>query len=281
MPLAGCHVVPPSVETSTPATTPPPVSVAVPEIVIGEPLARFDAGCRRGDRRRGRRRVGRCRRADEAGLQRRRLGAHVGEEVDRRLLHVRVDRAAGGRVVETPRPLHGAGAEHERAARGLVERQVMGRGLVERRLGSVVGEDLGARGRRRRQVEEPGGSEPVVGLGVPLVAERPETCSERCRLPRRERRDRRVPPHAQVRVLRGHLDVGRARVHEEELTGQRVLGPAAVTGRAEPRVAPRAGPRDRDRSARRSACPCTRRGRGWPRPTSRLPSASSRTPRCR
>src|SRR6516165_4655900 len=32
-PDAGCHVVPPSVETSTPATTPPPVSAAVPEIV--------------------------------------------------------------------------------------------------------------------------------------------------------------------------------------------------------------------------------------------------------
>src|SRR4051794_28316508 len=39
VPLAGCHVAPPSVETSTPATTPPPVSVAVPEIVVGVPSA--------------------------------------------------------------------------------------------------------------------------------------------------------------------------------------------------------------------------------------------------
>src|SRR6266700_908121 len=32
-PLAGCHVVPPSTETSTPPTTPPPISVAVPEML--------------------------------------------------------------------------------------------------------------------------------------------------------------------------------------------------------------------------------------------------------
>jgi len=37
VPVAGCQVVPPSVETSTPATTPPPVSAAVPEIVTCEP----------------------------------------------------------------------------------------------------------------------------------------------------------------------------------------------------------------------------------------------------
>ena len=37
VPVAGCHVVPPSVDTSTPATTPPPVSEAVPEIVTCEP----------------------------------------------------------------------------------------------------------------------------------------------------------------------------------------------------------------------------------------------------
>ena len=35
--VAGCQVVPPSVETSTPATTPPPASVAVPLMVTAEP----------------------------------------------------------------------------------------------------------------------------------------------------------------------------------------------------------------------------------------------------
>src|SRR5450755_2226254 len=38
---AGCQVVPPSVETSTPATTPPPASVAGPVIVTLLPSARL------------------------------------------------------------------------------------------------------------------------------------------------------------------------------------------------------------------------------------------------
>jgi hypothetical protein len=44
--VAACHVEPPSVETSTPATTPPPVSVAVPVIVTALPSASLapDAG---------------------------------------------------------------------------------------------------------------------------------------------------------------------------------------------------------------------------------------------
>src|SRR5919204_1459469 len=37
VPVAGCQVVPPSVETSTPATTPPPLSDAVPEMVTCVP----------------------------------------------------------------------------------------------------------------------------------------------------------------------------------------------------------------------------------------------------
>jgi hypothetical protein len=44
VPVAGCQVVPPSVETSTPATTPPPESVAVPEIVTGVPSAKLAPG---------------------------------------------------------------------------------------------------------------------------------------------------------------------------------------------------------------------------------------------
>ena len=42
MPVAGCHVAPLSVDTSTPATTPPPVSDAVPEIVILPPSPTVD-----------------------------------------------------------------------------------------------------------------------------------------------------------------------------------------------------------------------------------------------
>ena len=39
VPVAVCQVAPPSVETSTAATTPPPASVAVPEIVVELPSA--------------------------------------------------------------------------------------------------------------------------------------------------------------------------------------------------------------------------------------------------
>jgi hypothetical protein len=39
MVVTGCHVDPPSVDTSTPATTPPPESVAVPLMVTVAPFA--------------------------------------------------------------------------------------------------------------------------------------------------------------------------------------------------------------------------------------------------
>src|SRR5947209_19518413 len=39
VPVAGCQLLPPSTETSTPATTPPPWSAAVPLIVTVEPGA--------------------------------------------------------------------------------------------------------------------------------------------------------------------------------------------------------------------------------------------------
>ena len=45
--VAGCQVLPPSVETSTPATTPPPVSVAVPVIVTALPSRAVAAGAAR------------------------------------------------------------------------------------------------------------------------------------------------------------------------------------------------------------------------------------------
>ena len=55
----------------------------------------------------------------QTGLEGQRLDAHVGEQVDGRLLHRRLGAADPAIViaVQTPRPLHGAGAEHQRAAR--------------------------------------------------------------------------------------------------------------------------------------------------------------------
>src|ERR1700730_13182383 len=41
VPFAGCQVVPPSVDTSTPATTPPPASPAVPLMVTAAPSVRL------------------------------------------------------------------------------------------------------------------------------------------------------------------------------------------------------------------------------------------------
>ena len=47
------------------------------------------------------------------------LCAHVGEQVDRRLLHRDIGRGAAAivRTVESPRPLNGSGTENERAGR--------------------------------------------------------------------------------------------------------------------------------------------------------------------
>ena len=42
--VTGCQVLPPSVETSTPATTPPPASAAVPLMVTGAPSEKVAPG---------------------------------------------------------------------------------------------------------------------------------------------------------------------------------------------------------------------------------------------
>ena len=84
---------------------------------------------RRRDRRGRRGRVGRRGGGGQPGDQRGRLHAHVGEQVHRRLLHVPV-RSSPLASVEPPRPLHGARAEHQRAAGGAVQRQVVGGGAV-------------------------------------------------------------------------------------------------------------------------------------------------------
>ena len=101
-------------------------------------IAAFDgAVVRRGrDGRRGREDVRGLRAGHQrtrrvgARLQRRGLRAHVGKQIDGGLLHGLIGRCASraNRVVvvtiEPPRPLHGACAEHQRAAVVAVERQV-------------------------------------------------------------------------------------------------------------------------------------------------------------
>ena len=82
---------------------PPPASVAVPLIVVG---CRLDVGAGGGRRDlRGRRgRVGRGARRRRGPLQRGGLGAHVGEQVHRRLLHARIRRSTSPRSWLPSRP---------------------------------------------------------------------------------------------------------------------------------------------------------------------------------
>ena len=87
-PMAGCQVVPLSAETSTPATTPPPPSAAVPLITTAVPDSSSDPAA--GDMivELGRVVSVEAVAGDQARLRRRRLHAHVGEQVHRRLPHV-------------------------------------------------------------------------------------------------------------------------------------------------------------------------------------------------
>ena len=104
---------------------PPPLSDAVPVIITRSPLPTLappagEVTSEVGARVSGRLATSGSTRPD---LQRTRLRAHVGEEVDGRLLHRLIGRVRAAIVVavEAPRPLHGAGAEDERAARVAVD----------------------------------------------------------------------------------------------------------------------------------------------------------------
>ena len=119
---------------------------------------------------------------DQVGLQRRRLHAHVGEEVDRGLLHGAVGpvraAAVGVLVVQTPRPLHRAGAEDQRTAGGPVQASawwLRRAGRVARTV--VVLQDSGSATSDGGlgQLRQAGRRLAVVELAVPLVAERPRT----------------------------------------------------------------------------------------------------------
>ena len=106
-PMAGCQVAPPSTETSTPPTgrLPPPAMIGGGAADRDRrPAADFRAGERIGDRRGRRPGVGGLRRRHQTRLQRARLRAHVGQQVDGRLLHPRVGRRAAPRRGCRPGP---------------------------------------------------------------------------------------------------------------------------------------------------------------------------------
>ena len=106
---------------------------------------------------------------------------------------------------------------------GAVQGQVVGGGAVRLGRAAVVGEDLRAGAGRRRQVHQPGGPEPVVGVDVPLVAEGADALIERDGLAGRQAGHPGVAPEPELAVLRRHGDVGGAGVDVEQLPGQRVL----------------------------------------------------------
>ena len=215
---------PPSSETSTPPTRPPPASVAVPWMVTVVPGVTVVPRGRRDDRRRRRRRVGGGRGGGQARIERPGLAVHVGEEVDRRLLHAGV----GGRGVavvvgvEAPGPLDGAGAEDQRARWSrAVERQAVRRAAVAVRR-AVVLQDVQAALGGRRQVDEPGRARAVVEVGVPLVAQR--AVREGRLGAGRQVGDARVAPEAQLAGVGRDADRAGARVDHEDRARERVLG---------------------------------------------------------
>ena len=139
-----------------------PASLAVPLIVTAVPPARC-AGRGRRDRRRRRQW---CRSTASPtlrpGAQRPRLNAHVRKQIDGRLLHAELgaESAAVVVAVEAPRPLHGAGPEHQRAAAWRYSvRLCVGRA---RRVGrAVVQQYVADADGRRRQPDQSGGRKPL------------------------------------------------------------------------------------------------------------------------
>ena len=149
-------------------------------------------------------------------------------------------------VVESPRPLHGAGAEHERRVRALrihgvlpVQRERMRRG-PGCDVRAVVGDLLCHVDGRRRQMDETTRPRAVVEVLVPFVAQRVGRQGRRGA--GRHRGERRVAPEAQRAHFCGNLDREGAAVDRPDRAGQAVLWTSAIGRRAEARVAPRAGP---------------------------------------
>ena len=142
---------------------------------------------------------------DQPRLERRRLDAHVGEQVDHRLLHARIGRRRLVVVIvaQTPGPVDRAGAEDQRTARRAIKRQVVGRDAVAGRV-AVVEQIRADRKRRRGELDQAGGIEAVVGRFVPLIAE--IVLGQRRRLAGLKIGDAGVAPEAQVGVVVGNLD---------------------------------------------------------------------------
>ena len=226
-------------ETSTAPTRPPPASLAVPVTVIGPAMLAPSAGAVKLV-------VGGVVSVDALAATSPlcRVVGCVPKSANRFTVACCMRTSAGSLaavvlVVESPGPLYGAGAEHQRAARVAVQREVMGGGA--RVVGRAVVLDHGRFvPSRRRQPHQPRRARAVVDVLVPLVAQR--VGPRRRRLSRAECRDAGVAPEAQLAVGLGHLHGVRAAVDGEDRAGERRSRGGRRRRWAEARVAPGAGP---------------------------------------
>ena len=273
-----------------PADHPPPVSVAVPLTFTAHAGRHGRAGGRRGDPRR---RAASCRSTVAATVSPVcRVAGCAPMSASRLTVACCIGRAGrrrcrGRGCRRAPRTT--GRCRRRRPARRWAPGTASGGGWRCRRRTCRAVVRAGTCTRRRvggGQVDQAGRAEAVVGVLVPLVAERPAARASRWR--RRPGvatvvfRQNRILPSAAGTWMASV----RARVDREDRAGQRVLRPAAVAGRAEARVAPGAGPGRRvgrvDHGVgvrllvgdQRPVRPCSSR-RCWSR------SGSSRTTRCR
>ena len=215
--------------------------------------ASHDCGAarRRGDDGNGRGRVRGLRGGEEARLQRSRLCAHVRQMVDGSLLHAYIRRRPCivlrvVRAIETPGPLHGARAKHQRMAGGAVHRQVMRRlpGAVD---SPIVKQQVRRHTiRRRGKTKEPGRAEAVVRVNIPFEPEGARGKGSGlagclCRYGR-------IAPEAHLAVGGGDQNgevvvISPKPVDREGGPGERVFGAASVGRWAEAGIAPSSRPR--------------------------------------
>ncbi len=199
------------------------------------------SGARRGDADRRWRVVGGRGSRDQPGHQRRRLRAHIRQQVHGGLLHAGVDgrRRAVVDAVQAPGELDRARAEHERAARGAIERQVV-RGRTRRDCGPVVLQVLADSTGGRRQLHQTSRAGTVVEILIGLVPDR--VLGQSRGRTRRQAGDGCVAPEAHLAVGGRDRDGEVAVVGHVGGAGQRVLRPATVGRRALTWVTPGTGP---------------------------------------
>ncbi len=184
-------------------------------------------------------------------LKRTGLDAHIGEEVDGRLLHPRIGHGGLSIVgaVQAEGPLHRAGREDQSPAISPVKGQAVRRGRRSEVV-TVILDPLGDILGRGGELNKAGRPRPVVKVLVPLVAE--GAIGQGRGLPRLERCDTGIPPESQqgvgCRDLNGGSEIAACPlVDGKDGAGQVVFRPTAVRRWAEPRVAPAPRPDVRQR----------------------------------